>query len=163
LHNTTTIIRAYSNVPGLQCNKCSKSGYPATTGAVVPGPQATWMLPKNEVVSLRVKDPTGYEMEVKMVNTVPFSYLMDTYATQVHRDRDDVRFFMDGELIVEDETPKKASKLLCESASCAHPANMSDSTISQTETRLMCSGRKREVVRIAARSNARSGRDVSEG
>ena len=62
---------------------------------------------KAETIVLLVKDQTGFEMSVKMLNTVSVNYLMDSYAARAMRDRDHLRFFYDGEKLVESETPKQ--------------------------------------------------------
>lgn len=109
MHNTYTEIRAYSNTPGLQCSKCSKTGYPKTNSYVLPGPEKLTRLPKNETITLRVRDSTGFEMDVKMVNAVAFGYLMETYGNKVKREIRCVRFTFDDEVLKPNETRKKVS------------------------------------------------------
>ncbi|KAK5174632.1 uncharacterized protein LTR77_001713 [Saxophila tyrrhenica] len=106
-HNTTTTIRAYSNVPGMQCSKCKIQGYPSSTVPTKAVPQTMTSVPKNEVVALRVRDLTGFEMEVKMMNITPFSFLMEQYATKAWRKMSDLRFLLDEEKLLKTETPKK--------------------------------------------------------
>jgi hypothetical protein len=109
LHNTTTTIRGYSNVPGLQCFLRKHRGYPKTSRAITPESQYLGERPKNETVCLKVHDETGWETNIKMVNTVQFRYLMKTYASQSKRDLESVKFFFDGEPLLKTETPKKVS------------------------------------------------------
>ena len=115
LHNTTTEIKVWSNVPGLQCKGCKRSGYPKTFGVdkvlYKTTPPVVEAGPKAESVVISVSDQTGFTMSVKMLNSVGFHFLMDAYATQAVRDRDICRFLFDGERLVEKETPKQVCLL----------------------------------------------------
>ena len=61
----------------------------------------------NKLMSIAVKDETGYHMQVKMQNTTTMDFLMDKYSTQTKRELRTIRFFLDGERIAETDTPKK--------------------------------------------------------
>ena len=50
-------------------------------------------------------------MAVKMLSTVGFHFLMDTYADKAVRDRSVCRFLFDGERLMAKETPKKVRLL----------------------------------------------------
>lgn len=98
-------------MPGLQCAGCKLKGYPKTSGVKVPKPQT--LDPKsadNETIVLRLQDQTGYEVNMKMLNTVPMAYLMDVFAQRAMRERRCLRFFVDGEKLNEKETPKQVSR-----------------------------------------------------
>lgn len=114
---TTTEIKVWSNVPGLQCEKCQSTGYPKTEG-----PKYTYQLStpslraasnklKPETIALHVRDQTGFETSVKTLNTVGLRYLMEQYAASALRDVRFCRFLFDGERLVESETPKKVGLL----------------------------------------------------
>jgi hypothetical protein len=107
IHKTTTDIRAWSNVPGLQCKRCRKTGYPRSDTVISPIPQPLLQNSNNETITLRVQDQTGFEMNVKMVNTVPLRYLMKAYAKQAMREYRDLRFLFDYEQLIAHETPQK--------------------------------------------------------
>lgn len=112
--STTTEIKVWSNVPGLQCDFCRSIGYPRTNGVDYDlsstRPRARLLLPKwtkPETISLHLRDQTGFETSVKTLNTVGFRYLMEQYATTALRDVRVCRFLFDGERIAESETPKQ--------------------------------------------------------
>jgi hypothetical protein len=107
LHKTTTDIRAWSNVPGMQCRQCRRIGYPKSNAVIDPVPQPQLQNSTNETITLRLQDQTGFEMNVKMVNTVPLKYLMKTYAKQAKREYEDTRFLFDEEKLTARETPRQ--------------------------------------------------------
>lgn len=128
-HGTTTEIKVWSNAPGLQCDSCRKIGYPKTSALNITLSHrrtplkfrpANWTKP--ETIALHVRDQTGFETSVKMLNTVGLRYLMQQYAASALRDVRFCRFLFDGERLVESETPKKVGlsnsrmRVVCEFA-----------------------------------------------
>lgn len=109
------VIRVWSNVPGLQCADCKRTGYLKTNGVdatlSINTPPICTNSGTSETITLLVKDQTGFEMSVKMLNTTPFEYLMDMYSARALRDRMYCRFLIDGEKLVARETPKKVPHL----------------------------------------------------
>lgn len=66
---------------------------------------------KGETLNLRVQDQTGFELTFKMLDNSPVDIMMDAYAQRTIRERGVLRFFFDGEKLVDHETPKEVSQL----------------------------------------------------
>ncbi|KAK5708649.1 SUMO protein smt3 [Elasticomyces elasticus] len=114
IHNSNTLITAFSSVPGLNCASCKAKGYPKTDKVIGPRTpvRATGSVPpvdKPEPLTLVIEDQTSLRISVKTTNTGALSFVMDHYAEKALRDVAIVRFFFDGERLRPEETPKQVS------------------------------------------------------
>ncbi|KAF7194651.1 Small ubiquitin-related modifier 2 [Pseudocercospora fuligena] len=108
-HNTTTQIRAFSNLTGLQCTNCKKQGYPAKS-EVIEYPKSInppTQVKKPEATSLIMKDQTGFTMNLRLSSTSTVQVLKDTYADRALRDVRVCKFLYDGERLMGAETPEQ--------------------------------------------------------
>ncbi|KAK3110029.1 Small ubiquitin- modifier 2 [Teratosphaeriaceae sp. CCFEE 6253] len=111
-HKSTTLIRAYSGILGLNCTACKAKGYPKSDGIVKPGAPiaaaaSAPAIEKGVPITLGIEDQTGYKMTVKTMRSSTLDVVMDAYATQAMRDRAILRFLFEGERLLPDETPEQ--------------------------------------------------------
>ncbi|KAK3696905.1 Small ubiquitin-related modifier 2 [Vermiconidia calcicola] len=107
-HNTTTEIRAWSNVAGLQCASCQIHGYPKADAMLTSIPRKlSKQTPAAQTVTVVIQDQTGFETNIKMLSTAPLEKLMEAYATRSLRDPLTLRFYFEGERLTKNETSKE--------------------------------------------------------
>ncbi|KAK4896978.1 protein tag [Elasticomyces elasticus] len=168
-HNSTTVIRVFSQVPGLNCEMCQAKGYPSCDGIIRPNtalpastPETPHIAPPANVlpavqvqyqhpppvmsrlppaprpmprlpasyappvlpmpmpmpgpvlpagsgllpgINVRVQDPTGFSVGVRIPNGAPLSIVMHTYAARAMRDTRTLRFFFKNVMVTPQTTP----------------------------------------------------------
>lgn len=114
MHNETVTVRGYSNLPGLRCSACQKTGYPTTKGTKYDG---NFPLPHliqktgSPLIRLLFQDLDGKITGVPVTSTYRMKHAMRDHARRTDCDVRTLRFFFDGERIADDDTPEEVSPL----------------------------------------------------